>query len=215
MNIGLAQRLRDGTWTLHTTTERAGLMPALLRGQLPIGKFIGLQRSLHALYSALEPALARHATHPVLAPLHQPALARCAALAADLVSLHGADWATALALPAAAQAYADHLTELARSRPAALAAHAYVRYLGDLSGGQALRRIARQTYQLPGDDGTRFFDFGPPEQVALLARGFRQALDTLPLDEAGVLALVGEAQWAFGQHVRLFEELDAAPALSA
>lgn len=215
MNIGLAQRLRDGTWSLHTTAERAGVMPALLRGQLPIGKFIALQRSLHAVYSALEPALARHAAHPVLAPLHQPALARCTALAADLAHLHGPDWAATWAVPTAALAYADHLAELSRRQPAALAAHAYVRYLGDLSGGQALRRIARQTYQLAGDDGTRFFDFGPPEQVALLARGFRQALNTLPLDEAAAQALVAEAQWAFGQHVRLFEELETAPALSA
>ena len=208
MTQGLAQRLRDGTWALHTTTERAGVMPALLRGQLPAVRFHQLQRNLHAVYAALEAALQRHASHPVLAPLQLAPLARSAALAADLQHLHGPGWAEGLPLVPAAQAYADRLQRLARSDPAALAAHAYVRYLGDLNGGQALRRLAQRAYGLAGDDGTGFFDFGSPDQVRALVQAFRQALDELPVDEAGVQALVAEAQWSFGQHVALFTELE-------
>lgn len=207
MSMGLARRLREGTWTLHTTTERAGVMPALLRGQLPADGFQRLQRNLLAIYQALETGLQAHAAHPLLAPLQLGPLARSDTLQADLAVLHGPQWATALPLTATAQAYAQRLQGLAQQQPPLLAAHAYVRYLGDLAGGQALRRIAQQTYQLPGDAGTRFFDFGPPEQVRQLGQGLRQALDALPLDEAGTLALVAEAQWAFGQHARLFEEL--------
>ena len=42
----------------------------------------------------------------------------------------------------------------------------------------------------------------------------RQALDSLPLDEPAMQALVAEAQWAFAQHVQLFDEL-AEPAAAA
>jgi heme oxygenase len=35
----------------------------------------------------------------------------------------------------------------------------------------------------------------------------REALDALPVDEAGAQALVAEAQWSFAQHERLFHEL--------
>lgn len=209
MTQGLAQRLREGTWALHTTTERAGVMPALLRGQLPAVRFHQLQRNLHAVYAALEGALQRHAGHPMLAPLQLAPLARSAALAADLHHLHGPGWADGLVQVPATRAYVDRLQHLALAEPAALAAHAYVRYLGDLNGGQALRRLAQRAYGLAGDEGTGFFDFGPPAQVAAKVQAFRCALDTLPADEAGAQALVAEARWSFGQHVHLFTELQA------
>lgn len=207
---GLAQRLRDGTQPLHRRTERAGVMPALLRGTLPALAFHCLQRNLLVIYAALEPALLAHARHPALAPLHQPGLARGALLAADLALLHGPGWAAALPVLPAAQAYADRLHHLAQAEPALLAAHAYVRYLGDLSGGQALGRVVRRAYGLVGLAGSGFFDFGPPEHVERRVRQFRDALDTLPLDSAQALAVVAEAQWGFEQHARLFEALTGA-----
>lgn len=208
MNMGLAQRLREGTWPLHSAAERAGVMPVLLRGELPASGFWQLQRNLLLVYQALEAGLAGHASHPLLAPLQLGPLARCGALLADLAAGAGPDWQTTLpSAGAAARSYADRLQGLALQQPSALAAHAYVRYLGDLAGGQALRRVARQAYGLQGDAGTRFFDFGPPADVARLCQGLRAALDSLPLDEPGQQAMVAEAQWAFAQHVRLFEEL--------
>lgn len=208
---GLAQRLRDGTQPLHSRTERAGVMPALLRGTLPARAFHQLQRNLLVIYAALEPALQTHARHPALAPLHQPGLARSAVLAADLALLRGPGWAAALPVLPAAQAYADRLHHLALAEPALLAAHAYVRYLGDLSGGQALGRVVRRAYGLVGLAGSGFFDFGPPDAVQRSVRKFRAALDALPLDGTQAQALVAEAQWGFEQHARLFEELAATP----
>lgn len=211
MSMGLARRLREGTWTLHSAAERAGVMPALLRGELPARGFWQLQRNLLVVYQALEAGLARHATHPLLALLPLGPLGRCAALQADLTAGAGPDWSTVLPpAGAAATAYAERLRALARHQPSALAAHAYVRYLGDLAGGQALRRVAQKAYGLQGDAGARFFDFGPPAEVARLGQGLRIALDSLPLDDAAQQALVAEAQWAFAQHVRLFDELAGA-----
>ncbi len=205
--MGLAQRLREGTWALHSAAERAGVMPALLRGHLPAASFWQLQRNLLWVYQALEAGLAQHAAHPLLAPLQLGPLARCTALQADLDTAVGPHWQATLPLVAAAVAYADRLQALALHQPSALAAHAYVRYLGDLAGGQALRRMAQRAYGLQGDAGTRFFDFGPPAQVAHLAQGLRLALESLALDEAAMQALVAESQWAFAQHVRLFDQL--------
>lgn len=215
MSMGLAQRLRDGTQPLHSHTERACSMPALLRGTLPALGFHQLQRNLHVVYAALEPALLDHASYPALAPLHQPVLARSSALAHDLTDLYGPDWASALPVLTAASAYADRLRHLARHDPAALAADAYVRYLGDLAGGQALARVVRRAYGLTGQAGTRFFDFGSAEQVKALAQQFRSGLDSLPLAPAQVDALVQEAQWAFGQHARLFEALGSSTTAAA
>jgi heme oxygenase (biliverdin-producing, ferredoxin) len=50
--------------------------------------------------------------------------------------------------------YVLHLQELSESEdPSALLAHAYVRYLGDLSGGQVIRRRVVKAYGLDAESG--------------------------------------------------------------
>lgn len=213
MTVPLAARLRAATKDLHHAVERAGVMRSLLRGQLPRGGYVALLRNLHAIYAELEPALARQAGHPQLQAVHQPLLARAPSLAQDLSALHGPAWALELPLQPAAEAYAAHLAQLAGSRPGLLAAHAYVRYLGDLSGGQMLAGIVSRAFQLPPAQGVAFYDFGPPEQVAGLARALRQGLDRIARDDAEADALVDEACAAFERHRQLFEQLDRPLAL--
>jgi heme oxygenase len=209
MPVLLAERLRQATRDLHREVERTGPMPALLRGQLPRADYLRLLRNLHALYQALEAGLDGHAADPRLAPLWWPDLARTGALAADLQALHGPGWAQALPLCAATQAYVQHLRQLADARPAQLAAHAYVRYLGDLHGGQVLARRVAQGLQLPPGPGLAFYDLGPPAQVQAAIRRFRQGLDTVAPDEAAAQALVDEALDGFARHRALFAELAA------
>ncbi|WP_088280375.1 heme oxygenase (biliverdin-producing) [Ideonella sp. A 288] len=209
MSIALSQRLRDATRTLHTEVERSGLMRRLLRGEIERRTYCQLLRNLHAIYTSLEDGLARHVDHPRLAELPLAPLARRDALQADLVSLHGADWADELPLVPAAQAYADHLRALADERPQALAAHAYVRYLGDLNGGQVLMRIVAKGLQLPPGDGVSFYDFGPAAAVTELVQGFRAGLEQQADDEAAAQALVQEACDGFARHKDLFEQIAA------
>jgi heme oxygenase len=204
----LAQRLREGTWALHGEAERAGIMPALLAGRLAPAVFHALQRNLHAVYAALEGALARHAGHAAIAAIHDPRLGRSDLLAADLACLHGPAWRDELPLMPATQAYVTRLQSLEAQEPQGLVAHAYVRYLGDLAGGQMLRRVVARAFGLQSGPGTDFFDFGPPEQARTLVQAFRTGLSAMPVDDAGVSRLVAEAQWSFGQHVRLFRELE-------
>jgi heme oxygenase (biliverdin-producing, ferredoxin) len=208
LSADLATRLKLATQALHTEVERAGAMAALLQGRLERPGYARLLRNLHALYAALEPALAAHGGHPLIAPLDTAPLARAGALADDLAVLHGPRWADELPLDASAAAYAERL---AAADAPALVAHAYVRYLGDLSGGQVLRRLVAQRYGLAGDAGTRFYDFGDAARAAALKQRFRAALAALAPAEAVAEAIVDEACWAFRQHGRLFEAL-AAPA---
>ena len=209
--LGLGERLRADTRDLHTEAERAGIMPALLRGTLERARYNALLRNLHALYAALEPALTQHAAHADVAPIYFPALFRLAPLEADLAVLHGPGWPEDIALQPATQRYVARLQDIASTRPELLAAHAYVRYLGDLSGGQMLRKIVAQGYQLEGDEGSRFYDFGKPAAVRAHLQAFRVGLAGLASDGARIDALVAEARWAFGLHSALFTELAEAP----
>jgi heme oxygenase (biliverdin-producing, ferredoxin) len=107
---------------------------------------------------------------------------------------------------AATRAYAQRLAQLAGAGSPALAAHAYVRYLGDLHGGQALKRVVARTYAM-ADGATQFYEFGSEAAVAEHRRRFRQALATLPAHGAQADLIVAEARWAFEQHRLMFEQL--------
>lgn len=210
----LPERLRLETRTLHAATERTGAMAALLAGRLPRAGYLAMLRNLHAIYAALEAALHAHAGAVAVAALQAESLVRAAPLADDLATLHGPAWADELPLSEAAIHYVVRLQAFqAAAEPAAapaLVAHAYVRYLGDLHGGQVLQRLVARHYGLSdeaGAPGTRFYDFGATPKVLALRQQLRAALGGLPFDSDEQDAVVAEACWAFEQHQRLFTEL--------
>jgi heme oxygenase len=123
--------------------------------------------------SAFEEALDRHAAHPALEPTYNPSLLRRApALADDISHLlqvpvstwqsHPVHLKLQSAFPAPLTAYVARIRTLADSaNPTALLAHSYVRYLGDLSGGQTIRRTIAKAYNLDESDGLglKFYEF--------------------------------------------------------
>ena len=207
LTASLAERLKSETQLLHSAAERSQLMGALLRGDLSRAAYAALLRNLHALYAALEPALARHRTHPLIAPVFLPALWRTEALERDLAVFHGPHWAEALALQPAAAAFVARIGELESIDAGLLLAHAYVRYLGDLSGGQILRALVAKS--LPADEAgaVAFYDFGDAAATGRLTQAFRSALADAVVDASVADALVAEARLSFMLHRQLFEEL--------
>lgn len=220
---GLAARLRDGTSEAHRAAERGPFIRAFLgaRRADPAGPRIDRDTyraylvALHAVYTALEAGLERHREHPVAGPLALPYLYRAPALAADLQTLFAADPRAQQPVPAAL-ALAAHLRELADRDPALLVAHAYTRYLGDLSGGQILRGAAARILGVPdGTDGTdgadtpglAFYDFPQIPDLNACKADLRARLDALPLAPAGVTALVAEARDAFARNAAVFADL--------
>jgi heme oxygenase len=203
----LTGRLRTATSELHRSAEQSGIIRELMRGQIDRHAYVLLLRNLHALYQTMEMALDRHAASPQVAPVRIPVLYRAAALAGDLDYHARADWNN-LPLTGAMRDYVARIDELSADRPALLAAHAYVRYLGDLSGGQVLARAVRRNFDLPDGAGAAFYGFGSPADPDVLKRQFRQALDDLPVDAATADAIVAEASQAFNRHIALFAELD-------
>lgn len=202
----LATLLRNGTLDLHRAAERSGFMRRMLAGDFDCAQYCRLLGNLHAIYQALEPALDRHGAAEPVGRVHLSELSRTTALEADLDALHGSDWRRTIPLTAAAVAYVERLRWLDEFDPPLLVAHSYVRYLGDLSGGQMLGRVVAGALRLRDGRGTSFYSFGPPGAEAL-ASHYRQGLSAIRLDEAGAARLVEEAREAFRRHCALFAEL--------
>jgi hypothetical protein len=82
------------------------------------------------------------------------------------------------------KAFTDHLESVDSTRPGLLLAHAYVRYLGDLSGGQLVAAKIRRVYSLPPPPGgTAFYEFDLDEEgkggVSVTKEGGKEGGDTL------------------------------------
>ena len=159
MSIDLASKLREGTKQSHTMSENTAFMKCFLKGIVEEEPFRKLIANLYFLYCAIEEELERHQHHPVVGKIYFHELNRKANLEQDLAFYYGERWQDKIVASKEGRAYVDRIHEVAKTEPELLIAHAYVRYMGDLSGGQSLKKIIRSAMNLPADQGTRFYDF--------------------------------------------------------
>ncbi len=207
MTESLSQRLRAETKDAHVLAERSGIMHSLLRGTITRDAYLALLRNLAEIYRPLEEELDRHAGHPALVGIDLDALRRLGPLERDIAALGGDRADAAPTAQPATRDYAARLRELGDSSPELLLAHAYVRYMGDLSGGLMLKRIVAKTFGLGDDGGLAFYTFPRIDDPVAFKHAFRDALDAAALVVESPDAIVREAQYGFALHERLFREL--------
>jgi heme oxygenase len=205
--LPLAERLRHATWSLHREAERSGYVAEILRGRAEPAGYALLLRNLHPAYVTLETALSRVDAHPALRLLRHPPLHRAEPLACDLESLAGPDWRISVPLLPAGARYEAAVNAASRGDGVRLVAHAYVRYLGDLAGGQIMARIIGRSLRL--EHGSLAFHRFEGDTIEHLAMRVRQAIGLVTEDDAD--RVVAEAARAF----RLNIELSRAVAVSA
>lgn len=185
-------------------------MRQLLTKTLDQASYIALLENLAPVYAALETELRRHAQDPRIAPFFHPGLARSAALRADILAL-GGDPDRNRPPTAAAQSYASKIHGAATEDPVLLIAHSYVRYLGDLSGGQILKRMVAEMYGLAGGVGTAFYEFPDLPAPEEFKQRYRVALDKVDLTETQTNKVVAEAVDAFEANTAVFRALSELP----
>jgi heme oxygenase len=196
------------TKTLHLEAERSGIVRELLRGRANRDGYILLLRNLLPAYKAMELGLARHRKTPGVGALAHYRLDRAPAIESDLAALCGEAWHEIPLLPAGDH-YARRITEAAQGNGARLIAHAYTRYLGDLSGGLILQRLLARSLELRPAE-LSFYEFPRYPDLAALKAAYREALD-----RAGALAgeqetVVEEGALAFTINIDLSCAVQAA-----
>ena len=165
-------------------------------------QYISLIGNLYHVYTSLEAAQDAH-SH-LLGGMYNPSvLNRRSSLLHDYAH-HTGVGVPPPPTPAAAE-YCARLADLSETDPKAIIAHAYTRYMGDLSGGQVLSRCASKLFG--SDEGLTFYDFGC-DDAAVFKEEYRRALNDLSLTEAEKSEVVAEANVAFVLNMRIFEELD-------
>ncbi len=190
------------TKALHVEAERTGIIRDLLRGEASLEGYVLLLRNLLPAYQAMEQGFERHRGSPRLGALAEFRLDRAPAIEADLTALCGHGWKRDIALLGAGDIYARRIAKVADGDGMRLIAHAYTRYLGDLSGGQILQRLLARSLNLKPAELT-FYDFPRFSDLAALKTDFRNALDTVGAHATDPQAIVEEGAIAFSLNIDL------------
>lgn len=212
MSHDLATRLREGTQHSHTAAENTAFMKCFLKGIVEREPLRKLLANLYFVYQALEEELQRHHNDAIVGSIYFPELNRTANLERDLAFYYGENWREQVVLSESGCVYADRIRHIANSDSALLTSHSYTRYMGDLSGGQSLKNIVRSALNLPPDQGTAMHEFEQlptPQAKREFKERYRQALNSLEIDEATIEKIVDEANYAFQLNRDLVHELEA------
>jgi heme oxygenase (biliverdin-producing, ferredoxin) len=202
MSTPLSHRLREATRDLHQQLERGAFIQSLLRGDCRREDYAAYLSLLAPIYTVLEELLQGGAAAE-LATLAAP-YRRSAALQRDL-AFFGVRACSDDEVP-----LARHLRHLALHAPHRLTAIVYIRYLGDLSGGQVVAKLLRRHLGLQ-EDGLAFYHFDTFPDIAAAKSRLRQELDDLPLSPSQLDDVEDEARACFTAHIEAFATLRPMP----
>lgn len=198
--VAISTLMRESSMQDHQAAENVHFITHLMRGELSKAHYTESLTQLAHVYRALERKLPDTNSLPFHAGLK-----RFDAISQDLENLGVFDLETRPVLGATAE-YVNRLNALGGLEDVRLLAHHYTRYLGDLSGGQAIGALMKRHYGLE-DSQLNFYDFSNMGDPVPIKRGYRDALDALELDEQELAALVQEIRYAFRLNTELFVAL--------
>lgn len=206
----LSELLAEGTKESHDKAENCQFVKDFLRGRIKRELFKRGTEALYFVYSALEEEIEKNNDHHQFAPIYFPTeLHRSEALARDLEYFYGEDWEKQISLSSGTKPYVDRIHEVGEKDPVLLVAHSYTRYMGDLSGGQILKKVAQRALKLPSTgEGLNFYQFEGIHSHSGFKQLYRSRMNEIEMDIETKERIVAESNRAFGFNMMVFTELE-------
>jgi heme oxygenase len=198
--MSIAAQMREASAQDHKNAESMRFVQQLMGGALSSNEYVAYLTQLAHVYRALESKLVDIDTMPF-----SKSLLRMENILRDLEALGAEGWESVAILKSTTN-YVERLAEFRDRHDIRLVAHHYTRYLGDLSGGQAIASLVRRHYGLT-EEQTTFYRFDLIEDIVRFKEAYRDSLDALVLDEEQLDTLLAEVQVAFRLNQALFLEL--------
>lgn len=209
MVTNLAEQLRKGTTKSHSMAENVSFVRSFLGGVVDKNSYRILVANLYFVYSAIEEEIENNRDHPSVSLIYFPQLNRKKSLEKDLEYYYGKDWENIIEPSGVTQSYVDRIHSIGKYQPELLVSHAYTRYMGDLSGGQILKNIAKNAMQLSGNEGIEFYLFRDIYDEKKFKVRYRDALNLIPVTERQIDLVISEANVAFNLNMKMFQELNS------
>jgi len=208
----LSTHLKDGTKKSHREAENVSFVKNFIKGRVTRENYAILTGNLYHVYKTMEGCMDQHG-RKVLGDMYIPdKLNRTARLLEDWRYLTMQEEGSEVypEPSPATRDYVQRIKDVSDNEPKSLVAHAYTRYMGDLSGGQILARCARRALNLPETgEGGQFYEFPKIKEGGTVFKNeYRRMLDRIAVTTDEQDQIVGEANVAFVLNMRIFEELD-------
>ena len=203
-----SKQIKEGTKKSHSAAENTTFVASFLRGVVNKTSYRRLITDLYYVYSAMEEEIDNLKDHPIVGNINLPDLKRSDSIEKDLRFYYGPIWRSLIEPSEACNQYVNRIREVAKDNPILLVGHHYTRYLGDLSGGQILKGIAKKALNLKDDHGLQFYEFEKIPDAKAYKAGYRGILNQLDLDQHQVNDIIVEANYAFRLNMYMFDTLE-------
>jgi heme oxygenase len=207
MSNNLAVKLCSGTRQAHRDAENIGFMKCPIQGVIDRECFIKVLGDVYFVYSELQTAIDKNKQHPVIGVMYLPELDRQASPEKNMMFYHGNLWPHLISPLTATQNYIARIYEISAHEPTLLLGHAYTHYIGDISVGQMLQNIAQSALKLSGYERTSFYKFEQIPDKQEFKNRYRQALDTVAVDDITADKIIPEANDASYLNMEIMKEL--------
>lgn len=202
----IAELLRTASRPQHQQAENSSFITELMTGKLNLEAYAKYLTNLAWLYETLEAKVAEGQAYPSSEQIWDSRLDRLESITADLEALGVHDWRNTTQPSKAMASYVDYIKTLDGKSDFRLIAHHYTRYLGDLSGGQAIAALVGRHYGATADQ-LSFYRFLQIDDLVRFKESYRESLNGLQISDAELDALVREVQLAFEFNQQVFEDL--------
>lgn len=189
----------------HAQAENAPFISALMAGALNSAAYRDYLVALAPIYSQMESLLQSRSESELLSHFNHRALDRLHFIEGDIAELDSTLSSTFSAQNlAAVQSYLSRLTD--QISDARLLAHHYIRYLGDLSGGQAISKLVARHYSI-GPEALNFYNFEQIGDAVFYKKRYRDLLNLVPFTEEEKSEFLDEVSHLYRLSTAIFIEL--------
>lgn len=202
-----SEALRSMTWDDHEKAEYTDYMQKVLGGKISREGYADMVAQHYFAYLVIEDAAEKMRSDAIGGKFVFDSLSRVKPLEEDLEFLLGADWKSKVAPNEATNEYLARLKETCFTDSGAFVAHAYTRYLGDLSGGQVIKAAVERSFGFTDNEGVKFYVFDQIPDYKAFKVEYRDLLDGAAWTEEERAKVIDEAILAYKLNTKVLAEL--------
>lgn len=204
----LADQMKTATAPYHRRAEQTGIVRDILKKQVSQEAYILYIRNLYLIYTGLEkPLNPRSEGFKIISPFINRMIKRSEPLAQDLYNLSGNNTWQNLPLLQSSLSYRKDIDQLRTDEPVALLGHIYVRYLGDMNGGQVLHKLLSGSLKLP-EEALNFYQYPAIHEIVSFRQDYRDLFNAAKLNAYQRRKVIETAIRAFEFNISLSEEIN-------